>query len=43
MTSPNLPQSHSSAWVAQTWISFALSMGVTALGIWFLPTVGPLV
>ncbi|MCU0700829.1 MAG: hypothetical protein MUC96_30345 [Myxococcaceae bacterium] len=36
----NLPQSsipHSSAWVAQTWISFVLATGVTAMGIWFLP------
>ena len=32
-----IPQTHSSAWVAQTWISFALSVGVTAMGIWFLP------
>jgi hypothetical protein len=34
----NIPQTHSSAWVAQTWISFALSIGVTAMGIWCLPT-----
>jgi hypothetical protein len=33
-----LPQTHSSAWVAQTWISFALSVGVTSVGIWCLPT-----
>ncbi len=36
----NIPQTHSPAWVAQTWISFALSIGVTAMGIWFLPTDG---
>ncbi len=35
---PHLPQTHSAAWVAQTWISFALSIGVTAFGIWCLPT-----
>jgi hypothetical protein len=29
--------SHSPAWVAQVWISFASSCGVTAMGIWFLP------
>jgi len=29
---------HSSAWVAQTWISFVLSASATALGIYFLPT-----
>ncbi len=28
---------HSSAWVAQTWISFVVAVGITAMGIWFLP------
>ena len=30
-------QTHSSAWIAQTWISFAAAVGVTSMGIWFLP------
>ena len=34
----NVPQSHSPAWMAQVWISFVVSTGVTAMGIWFLPT-----
>jgi hypothetical protein len=36
----NMPQPiqpHSSAWVAQTWISFIVAVGVTTMGIWFLP------
>lgn len=28
---------HSSAWVAQTWIAFVAAVGVTTMGIWFLP------
>jgi hypothetical protein len=28
---------HSSAWVAQTWIAFVLSVGVTGIGIAYLP------
>ncbi len=32
-----IPQAHSAAWVAQTWISFVLSVGVTAVGIWCMP------
>lgn len=28
---------HSAAWVAQTWISFVIAGGVTALGIYCLP------
>lgn len=35
-----IPQQHSSAWVAQTWLSFAISTLVTASGIWFLPVDG---
>lgn len=34
---PQPIQPHSSAWIAQTWISFVVSIGVTAMGIWFLP------
>ncbi|MBL8923591.1 MAG: hypothetical protein JNJ54_32350 [Myxococcaceae bacterium] len=34
---PQPIQPHSAAWVAQTWISFLISMGVTLMGIWFLP------
>jgi len=30
-------EKHSSAWAAQAWVSFVLSVGVTAMGIWFLP------
>lgn len=28
---------HSSAWIAQTWIAFAVSVGMTAIGIAYLP------
>ncbi len=28
---------HSPAWIAQTWISFVLSAGTTAIGIMYLP------
>ncbi|MDP1828694.1 MAG: YiaA/YiaB family inner membrane protein [Archangium sp.] len=28
---------HSPAWVVQTWLSFVLAVGVTSMGIWFLP------
>lgn len=34
---PETNPTHSAAWVAQTWISFALAVGVTSLGIWNLP------
>ncbi len=37
MSRPEAQESHSAAWVAQTWISFVISVGVTFLGIWFLP------
>jgi hypothetical protein len=37
MSRPEPQESHSAAWVAQTWISFAVSAGITALGIWHLP------
>lgn len=35
LTSQSAP--HSAAWIAQTWISFALAVGFTAVGIFFLP------
>ncbi len=31
---------HTGAWVIQTWVSFILALGVTALGIWHLPVDG---
>jgi hypothetical protein len=34
---PEATQLHSSAWVAQTWIAFVAAVGVTTMGIWFLP------
>lgn len=37
MSKVEASQIHSSAWVAQTWISFVLAVGVTSMGIWFLP------
>ncbi len=37
MSKVEAAQIHSSAWVVQTWISFVLAVGVTAMGIWFLP------
>jgi hypothetical protein len=40
---PNTPAvqpAHSSAWVVQTWISWVLAVGVTAMGIWYLPAEG---
>lgn len=30
-------QTHSAGWVVQTWISFLAAVGVTAMGIFFLP------
>ncbi|AUC60823.1 hypothetical protein AA637_06525 [Cyanobacterium sp. HL-69] len=30
-------QSHSSAWVIQTWLSFIISVGVTSVGIFYMP------
>lgn len=30
-------QLHSPAWIAQTWVSFVIAVGVTGMGIWFLP------
>jgi hypothetical protein len=37
---PEVAPLHSSAWVAQTWISFVAAAGATALGIWCLPADG---
>jgi len=34
---PDVLPPHSPAWIAQTWISFVLSMGGTALGIYAMP------
>jgi hypothetical protein len=34
---PDVAPLHSGAWVAQVWISFVVSVGATALGIWCLP------
>lgn len=34
---PEAPQLHSSAWIAQTWIAFIAAVGVTSIGIAFLP------
>ncbi|AFZ46134.1 YiaAB two helix domain-containing protein [Cyanobacterium stanieri PCC 7202] len=30
-------QSHSSAWVIQTWLSFLISISVTSIGIFYMP------
>jgi hypothetical protein len=38
--SANASQDHSGAWVIQTWMSFILSVAVTALGIYHLPVDG---
>ena len=37
MATAQLTQTHSAAWIAQTWISLVVSVGATALGIWLLP------
>lgn len=31
---------HSNAWVVQTWVSWVLAVGVTAMGVWFMPVDG---
>lgn len=33
----NIQPVHSSAWVAQTWVSFIIAVGMTAIGIYQLP------
>jgi len=37
MSRPDVPMPHSPAWLAQVWISFVASVGVTAVGIYYLP------
>ena len=37
---PELPAAHSPAWVVQSWLSFAISVLATALGIYCLPDNG---
>lgn len=37
MSKENMSQSHSSAWIFQTWVAFILSITATGLGIFFLP------
>lgn len=34
----NAPASHTTAWVAQTWISFVVALSATAIGILYMPT-----
>ncbi len=34
---PEASQFHSPAWIAQVWIAFAAAVGVTSMGIWYLP------
>ena len=34
---PDVQPPHSPAWIAQTWISFALSFGLTLVGIYAMP------
>jgi len=36
-TQPDLSPTHSAAWVAQSWVSFVVAVGATALGVWCLP------
>ena len=33
----NTPTNHTTAWVAQTWLSFVISISATAIGIVYLP------
>ena len=33
----NINQSHSNAWIFQTWIAFVLSLSATTIGIFYLP------
>jgi hypothetical protein len=37
MATQPISQDHSSAWIMQTWISFILSIGMTTIGIIYLP------
>ena len=36
----SLNQDHSSAWIAQTWMSFIISIAATSMGILYLPVDG---
>lgn len=40
MAKNSLNQDHSTAWVIQTWLSFVVSVGATAIGIVYLPVNG---
>ncbi|NJK49608.1 hypothetical protein HC931_16940 [Candidatus Gracilibacteria bacterium] len=40
MNKHQVSQDHSSAWIAQTWISFIVSIAGTSLGIIYLPVDG---
>ncbi|KFE63719.1 YiaA/YiaB family inner membrane protein [Hyalangium minutum] len=35
-----IQSAHSNAWVVQTWLSWVLAVGVTSMGVWFLPVDG---
>jgi hypothetical protein len=37
MARKQINQDHSSAWVAQTWLSFVISLSATSIGILYLP------
>lgn len=37
MSLPDVPVPHSPAWLAQVWISFAVAVGVTSIGVYLLP------
>lgn len=37
---PVTVQEHSSAWIAQTWISFIIALSTTSIGIIYLPVDG---
>ncbi|NJO94287.1 MAG: hypothetical protein HC820_08005 [Hydrococcus sp. RM1_1_31] len=40
MNKHNINQDHSAAWIIQTWLSFAISISVTSIGIIYLPVDG---
>ena len=40
MIKKSINQDHSSAWIAQTWLSFVISISATAAGILYLPVDG---
>jgi len=37
MSRPDMQPTHTGAWVAQTWISFVISIAVTGVGVYCLP------